>query len=157
LVRIFTLGFTRKNAETFFESLRKSGARQLIDVRLNNRSQLAGFTKSADLAYFLEKICGMAYRHSPILAPTQELLSAYRSGDAGWPEYRRRFLMLMRERNIERLIGRSDIHNACLLCSEDAPEQCHRTLVAEYLQAAWGDVEIIHIRGASGPLPRTAP
>ena len=144
-MRVYTIGFTKKSAETFFELLRGSGAQRVIDVRLNNVSQLAGFSKRDDLAYFLKHVCGMGYEHAPDLAPTQELLKAYRDGQMSWEDYEERFLALMAERRIEDLPIRGSMGNACLLCSEEKPDRCHRRLVAEYLQQRWGDVEIVHL------------
>lgn len=144
-MRLYTLGFTKKSAESFFELLRGSGAARVIDVRLNNVSQLAGFTKRDDLAYFLKQVCGMDYEHMPDLGPTQELLKAYRDGAVSWEDYETRFLALMAERRIEELPIRAIMDNACLLCTEETPDQCHRRLVAEYLQGKWGDVEIVHL------------
>jgi uncharacterized protein (DUF488 family) len=142
---IFTIGFTRKSAEEFFELLQRSGAKRLVDVRLNNSSQLAGFSKRDDLQYFLKAICGMEYMHLPELAPTQEMLDAYKSKQVDWPEYERRFLALMAERKVEENFAREMLENAVLLCSEPKAEKCHRRLVGEYLQRAWGDVEITHL------------
>jgi uncharacterized protein (DUF488 family) len=144
-VRLFTIGFTKKTAEQFFETLRRSGTERIIDVRLNNVSQLAGFAKKSDLAYFLEKICGIEYVHLPILAPTQDLLDAYRKERSGWPAYEERFLALMRERQIENAVSRQVVADGCLLCSEDKPHHCHRRLVAEYLDRHWGGIDIRHL------------
>lgn len=144
-MRIYTLGFTKKSAESFFEILRASGVERVIDVRLNNVSQLAGFTKRDDLAYFLREVCSVEYEHMPDLAPTQELLKAYRDRAITWDDYESQFLALMAERRVEDLPIRDVIANACLLCSEETAEHCHRRLVAEYLQDHWGDVEIIHL------------
>lgn len=144
-MKIFTIGFTRKTARTFFRKLRESGAKRLVDVRLNNVSQLAGFAKRNDLEFFLREICGMDYLHLPDLAPTQDMLDAYRKRGGAWPEYEARFLELMRERRIERRLDPATIADACLLCSEEKPHHCHRRLVAEYLKAEWKDVEIEHL------------
>lgn len=144
-MRLFTIGFTKKNAEQFFETLRDSGARRVVDVRLNNVSQLAGFAKKQDLAYFLDRICGMEYVHLPVLAPTQGILDDYRKRRGGWQAYEERFFALMQERRIEQTVPRELLADACLLCSEDKPDQCHRRLVAEYLKQHWGDVEIRHL------------
>lgn len=144
-MRLFTIGFTKKSAEIFFETLRESGATRLVDVRLNNVSQLAGFAKKQDLAYFLEKICGMEYLHVPMLAPSQELLDEYRKHHGGWQAYEQRFLELMKSRRIEDNVPRNVIAEGCLLCSEDKPHHCHRRLVAEYLKGHWGDVEVKHL------------
>lgn len=142
---IYTIGYTKKNAEQFFEALRKSGAKRLVDVRLNNVSQLAGFAKKQDLKYFLEKICGMEYVHLPILAPTRGILDEYKKRKGDWQVYERSFLSLMRERRIEDQVSRDVIGEGCLLGIEDKPDHCHRRLVAEYLKGHWGDVEIRHL------------
>jgi len=144
-MRVMTIGFTKKSAEGFFETLRNSGARRVVDVRLNNVSQLAGFAKKQDLAYFLEKISGMGYVHLPVLAPTQEMLDAYRKTRGGWEAYEQRFMVLMKERRIEERISREVLADGCLLCSEDKPQHCHRRLVADYLKQHWGDVDIRHL------------
>jgi len=144
-VRVLTIGFTRKPARSFFELLRGSGARRVVDVRLNNVSQLAGFAKKDDLAYFLKTICGIDYVHLPELAPTQELLDAYKKHGGDWRIYESQFLELMRQRRIEETVPRDIIADGCLLCSEDKPHHCHRRLVAEYLKEHWGDVEIAHL------------
>jgi uncharacterized protein (DUF488 family) len=144
-MKLFTIGFTKKSARRFFELLRSSGARRVVDVRLNNVSQLAGFAKKDDLAYFAREICGMDYLHLPALAPTQEMLDRYKKEGGGWQDYERQFLDLMRERRIEETISKEAVADGCLLCSEDKPHHCHRRLVAEYLKEHWGDVEIVHL------------
>lgn len=144
-MNLFTIGFTKKSARRFFELLRASGARRLVDVRLNNVSQLAGFAKKDDLAYFAKEICGMDYLHLPALAPTQEMLDRYKKHAGDWHDYERQFLDLMRERRIEETISKEAIEEGCLLCSEDKPHHCHRRLVAEYLKGRWGDVDIVHL------------
>jgi uncharacterized protein (DUF488 family) len=142
-MKIFTIGFTKKSAETFFTSLQKTGVRRLIDVRLNNVSQLAGFTKRGDLRYFSKAICGIEYVHLPDLAPTAAILDPYKKQKNGdWPLYERQFLDLMRDRHIEEAVSRDLIDGGCLLCSEEKPHHCHRRLVAEYLKDKWGQVEI---------------
>lgn len=142
-MKLFTIGFTRRTAETFFATLASSGATRLVDVRLNNSSQLAGFTKRDDLRYFLKAICQMEYVHLTDLAPTPELLHDYRSNQ-NWPAYESKFLSLMSERHIE-TIALELIANSCLLCSEPTADRCHRRLVAEYLRDKWGDLEIVHL------------
>jgi uncharacterized protein (DUF488 family) len=143
---IFTIGFTKKSAETFFTALRGAGVRRLIDVRLNNISQLAGFTKKNDLRFFTKQICGIDYVHLPTLAPTAEILDPWKKQKGGdWAAYARAFLDLMRERAIERTLVRELLDGGCLLCSEETPEHCHRRLVAEYLQEKWADVQIEHL------------
>jgi uncharacterized protein (DUF488 family) len=144
-MKLFTIGFTKKSAESFFETLRKSGAKRVVDVRLNNVSQLAGFTKKQDLAYFLAQIDGIDYVHVPLLAPTQQLLDAYKKRRGSWTAYEQQFLELMKERRIEEKVSRDLAADGCLLCSEEKPQHCHRRLVAEYLQRHWGDVNIVHL------------
>ena len=144
-MRILTIGFTKKSAERFFETLTKSGAKRVVDVRLNNGSQLAGFAKKDDLAYFLDQICHIDYRHVPTLAPTKEMLDGYKKNGGSWDDYERKFLALMAECRIEEKLERELLKDACLLCSEDKPYHCHRRLVAEYLKEHWGDVEIEHL------------
>ncbi len=143
-MRVFTIGFTKKNARSFFETLREAGVKRLVDIRLNNVSQLAGFAKKEDLAYFLKAICGIEYVHLPILAPTREILDDYKKRHGDWATYEARFLDLMKQRRVEEAVPREILSEACLLCSEDKPHHCHRRLVAEYLKRHWGDVEIQH-------------
>jgi len=145
-IRIHTIGFTQKTAQEFFEILRESRAQRILDIRLNNVSQLAGFSKKDDLKYFLREILGMDYVHLPILAPTQAILDAYKKHGGDWSVYERQFVELMRKREIEKRLDPALFHEGCLLCSEDKPHHCHRRLVAEYLREQWGaDVEIQHL------------
>lgn len=144
-MKLFTIGFTKKSAQRFFELLRSSGAKRVVDVRLNNVSQLAGFAKKNDLAYFLKVICGMEYVHLPALAPTQELLDEYKKHRGDWTTYEAHFLELMKQRRIEETAPRDVIAHGCLLCSEAKPHHCHRRLVAEYLRQHWGDIDIAHL------------
>lgn len=132
-MKIYTIGFTKKNAQTFFGFIRKEEISTLIDVRLNNISQLAGFAKRDDLKYFLQELCGANYIHMPDLAPTKDILNAYKKGDMSWEKYEDKFLNLMSKRNIERIVQPSLLENSCLLCSEHEPHLCHRRLVVEYL------------------------
>jgi uncharacterized protein (DUF488 family) len=144
-MKIFTIGFTKKTVKTFFDNILNAKVERLIDVRLNNVSQLAGFTKREDLRYFIEKICNIPYTHLPELAPTQSMLDDYKKHKGSWEAYEQRFLGLMRERRIETKIPRSLLDGSCLLCSEEKLHHCHRRLVVEYLQQQWGDIEIEHI------------
>ena len=144
-MRVFTIGFTRKPASRFFELLRKSGARRVVDVRLNNVSQLAGFAKRDELAFFLAQICGMDYVHVPALAPTKQILDDYKKHGGDWSIYETQFLDLMRERRIERTVPRETVSDGCLLCSEDTPDRCHRRLVVEYLDRHWGGLDVTHL------------
>ena len=145
-MEVYSIGFTKKTAEQFFGTLRREGIRRLLDVRLNNVSQLAGFTKRDDLRYFLREICSADYIHQPLLAPTRELLDDYKKRKGSWLDYERNFLALMSERRIEEKIDRSVFATpTVLLCSELKPDHCHRRLVLEYLAAKWGDITIRHL------------
>ncbi len=144
-VKIFTIGFTRKSAETFFTLIREAGVSRLIDTRLNNVSQLAGFAKRDDLRYFLESICSVDYRHERLLAPTQEMLDGFKKQKGDWSAYERQFLDLMADRRIDKVFSPDLLDNSCLLCSEETPEHCHRRLVVEYLSEKWPDVTVEHL------------
>jgi len=145
-MEIYSIGFTQKNASEFFGILKAHGIQRLLDVRLNNTSQLAGFAKQADLAYFLHEICGAAYEHEPLLAPTQDILDTYKKQKGSWELYEREFLALMRSRRIETRIDKEGFAlKTVLLCSEPTAEHCHRRLVLEYLREHWGGVTISHL------------
>lgn len=144
MMKVFTIGFTKTTAQRFFDRLKKSGAKSLLDVRLNNVSQLAGFAKRDDLKYFTNEICGLGYQHIPSLAPTKDILDEYKKKGSEWGVYAEKFLSLMAKRKIEEM-DRTQLDGGCLLCSEDKPHHCHRRLVAEYLRDKWGDVEIEHL------------
>lgn len=143
--QIFTIGFTKKSAEQFFTKLRESGVKCLVDVRLNNTSQLAGFAKKEDLSYFLREICGITYIHLPQLTPTADILAAYKKHKGDWGIYERAFLDLMAQRRIEDTVPQDQLDQGCLLCSEDQPHHCHRRLVVEYLQQKWGNLNVTHL------------
>ena len=144
-MRLMTIGFTKKSARQFFEALRTAGVRRVADVRLNNVSQLAGFAKRKDLEYFLDAICGIGYVHLPDLAPTREMLDAFKKHGGDWRTYEAQFLDLMTRRRVDKTISPDLLDGACLLCSEDKPDHCHRRLVAEYLDSRWGGVDIRHL------------
>jgi uncharacterized protein (DUF488 family) len=141
-VEVYSIGFTKKSARDFFALLKAHGIKRLIDVRLNNSSQLAGFTKQHDLQYFLGELCDAGYVHEPLLAPTQELLDRYKKAGGTWAEYERDFLALMAERKVEDAVPAELLDGAVLLCSEPTPDNCHRRLVLEYLQRAWTEKEL---------------
>ena len=145
-MEVYSIGFTKKTAEQFFGLLKNAGIRRLLDVRLNNVSQLAGFSKRDDLQYFLREICDAEYIHEPMLAPTKEMLDDYKKRKGPWEEYERAFLALVAERRIEEMLDRSIFAiPTVLLCSEPTPEHCHRRLVLEYLQRKWSDLTIRHL------------
>ena len=145
-MEIRTIGFTQHTAEDFFEGLRRAGVTRLIDVRLNNVSQLAGFAKRDDLRYFLRKICDADYVHEPLLAPTQDLLDSYKKRRGTWSAYEDSFLALLGERRIEDTIPKELFDGVpVLLCSEKTADHCHRRLVLEYLNEHWGGIEVVHL------------
>ena len=144
-MKIFTIGFTKKSAREFFGKLQRPGLQRLIDVRLNNVSQLAGFSKRDDLAFLCESILKIEYLHLPELAPTPEMLDEFKKNHGDWADYETKFLALMAERKVEDKLNRALVDGGCLLCSEPTPEHCHRRLVAEYLNGKWGNIEIEHI------------
>lgn len=144
-INLFTIGFTQKTAQKFFETLVKSGVKRVIDTRLNNVSQLAGFTKKSDLEYFLQKIGNIEYTHIIELAPTKEILDEYKKNKGDWAVYEHKFIRLIAEREIEKKFKPEILDGGCLLCSEAKPHQCHRRLVAEYLNGKWGNVKICHL------------
>lgn len=145
-MEIYTIGFTQTTAERFFARLAEAGIARLLDVRLNNTSQLAGFAKAKDLPYFLRELAGATYEHEPLLAPTQELLDEYKKHKGDWSAYEREFLGLMERREIERALAIADFQDpTALLCSEATAEHCHRRLVCEYLAERWPDVGVVHL------------
>jgi uncharacterized protein (DUF488 family) len=145
-MRVFTIGFTGKSAEQFFGILRNAGIKRLLDIRLKNVSQLAGFAKRDDLAFFLRELCGAEYVYEPRLAPTAEMLDAYRAGTLSWEDYQPQFQQLLSERHAEGLFQPVFFEvPTVLLCSEPTAEQCHRRLVLEYLQENGFSLEIVHL------------
>lgn len=142
---LYTIGFTHKHADEFFPLLQSAGVRRVLDIRLHNTSQLAGFTKRDDLQYFLRAIANIAYVHLPQLAPSVDIFTAYKKRKGAWSVYEEQFLRLMAERRVAESVPRDLIDGGCLLCSEVKAEHCHRRLVAEYLQSKWGNLEIVHL------------
>lgn len=143
---VATIGFTQTSAERFFDRLVSAGVKKVVDVRLHNTSQLAGFAKADDLAYFLKRIGGIAYVHEPLLAPTDAMFKAYKKDKGEWAAYETRFLDLMAERGIEHRLEPKLLDGACLLCSEAKPHYCHRRLVCEYLNDKWdGALTVRHL------------
>ena len=144
-MKVFTIGFTEKTAKRFFELIRSSGVKRVVDVRLNNTGQLAGFSKQADLAYFLRELCQVEYIHVPELAPTKDILDVYKKHGGAWSVYEAEFLNLMERRRIDQSVAKDIVDQGCLLCSENKPHHCHRRLVVEYLQTKWGDINTTHL------------
>ncbi len=144
-MKLFTIGFTKKSAEEFFTHLQNAGVRRIVDVRLNNTSQIAGFAKARNLKYFLNAIAGIDYVHIPDFAPTQDIIDDFKKRKGSWAEYETKFRDLMANRRIAETAATLLRKNDCLLCSEHTPEHCHRRLVAEHLQEQLGNIEVIHL------------
>lgn len=144
-MRLYTIGFAGKSAREFFGILAANGVRRIIDIRLSNQSQLAGFTKQADLEYFLKALCDIEYAHDTGLAPTHELFKGYRGGKFGWEQLEKEFKVLLESRNPAGVYPPESLDGACLLCSEAKPDECHRRLVAEYFAHRYPALEIRHL------------
>lgn len=139
-VTVATIGFTKSKAEHFFERILNKKVNKIIDVRLNNTSQLSGFAKADDLAFFLKRIGNIKYEHYPVLAPSGDILKSYKKEKGDWKTYEEQFLQLMEKRRIETILRPEMLEGACLLCSESTPHHCHRRLVVDYLNGKWGNV-----------------
>ena len=144
-MKLFTIGFTKSKAAHFFGRLEHAGVTRVHDTRLNRVSQLAGFAKQDDLSFFLERIGGIGYQVEALLAPTADILDAYRKKQIGWDEYARRYLDLLAARKVEHRIALHDLDRTCLLCSEAKPDHCHRRLAADYLAQAVSGLDIVHL------------
>lgn len=144
-MKVYTIGFTQKTAQRFFDLLRNANVKRVVDVRLNNTGQLAGFAKREDLVFFLRELGGIEYVHVPELAPTQDILDAYKKHKGSWAVYEQEFLSLIEKRRIDEAIARDVIDQGCLLCSEHKPHHCHRRLVVEYLEKKWGKMDTHHL------------
>ena len=145
-MEIYTIGFTQTTAEHFFQRLNEAGVKRLLDVRLNNSSQLAGFAKAKDLPYFLRELVGASYEHEPRLAPTQEILDTYKKQKGEWAAYEGMFFDLLKRRQVESALVPADFEcPTALLCSEATADRCHRRLVCEYLAMHWPMVHAVHL------------
>ena len=142
MITLYTIGFTKKNAQKFFELLKNAGVRKLVDIRINNASQLAGFAKGTDLKFFMKAICNAEYEHITDLAPTKELLKDYQDKVIDWNGYTMIFKKILQDRHIAERFNIENFDNCCFLCTEDTPEQCHRRLVAEFFKAKNPDKDI---------------
>jgi len=142
---LYTVGFSGKDAKTFFELLKLNNIQILLDVRLNNVSQLSRYTKKNDLDYFLDSICNIKYKHLPILAPTKEILDAYKTKKISWIDYELKYINLINKRKIENELKNIDFNNACLLCSEKTADQCHRKLAANIIKDIFMVDKVIHL------------
>jgi uncharacterized protein (DUF488 family) len=146
-MKIYTIGFTQKSAAEFFGLLKQNGIQRLVDIRISPQGQLSGFARQEDLPFFLDELVNhCTYVYLPVLAPTKEMMHAYRAG-GDWSHYMKSYLALMNERHIPEALDRAEFEAArsCLLCSEASAEKCHRRLIAERLAATWPAVEVIHL------------
>ncbi len=154
-MRIYTIGYSGKSAKVFFSRLKEAGVGKVIDIRRSNNTLYAGFTRSRDLPFLLQRICGIDYVHEPEFAPTLELLRGYQArlkqnkkDPEAWPEYVKRFRQEIKSRPIldlfrQHAAGAGDL---CLLCMEATAERCHRSLLAEYISAHLkNELEIVHL------------
>jgi uncharacterized protein (DUF488 family) len=145
MIKLFTIGFTNKSAEQFFDLLKNNQVEGLVDTRINNVSQLSGFAKGNDLKFFAKQIGKINYTHTLDFAPTKDLLSDYRAKKITWADYEIAYLNLLDSRKIKQKVDVESLHQHCLLCSEHTPEKCHRRLLAEYFQVVRQDIEIVHL------------
>lgn len=147
MIKVYTIGFTKKTAKQFFSILTENNIDTVVDVRLNNLSQLAGFSKYPDVEFFLDKICSIGYKHDLHFAPKDSTLTRYKKKQISWDEYEKEFAQTMLDRNITEYIkaNYSSEGSICLLCSEPTPENCHRRLVANYFKEILNEVQIIHL------------
>jgi uncharacterized protein YeaO (DUF488 family) len=146
MIKLYTIGFTGKSAQKFFELLEQGQVRKIIDTRISNNSQLSGFAKGKDLAFFARRLANIDYEHELDFAPTKELLEKYRQKKISWDEYTKEYLHLLDTRNIREIVNTEALDQCCLLCSEHSPEKCHRRVLAEYLQRLNPDIQIIHLK-----------
>jgi len=142
---IYTIGYGGKNAEDFFQTLTDAGVKTLLDVRLYNTSQLAGFTKRDDLKFFLKTLCQCEYRHLKELAPAPGLLDGYKKQLITWAQYETEYNRYLSTLTFNHFLSKRDLASGCFLCAEPTPEQCHRRLIVEYIQAHMTDVSIVHL------------
>lgn len=143
---LYTIGFAGKMASEFFGIIRDAGIKLVVDVRLRNTSQLAGFTKRGDLPFFLREICGAGYQHEPLLVPTADLVDGFKKRGLRWDDYERQYLALLADRRVEEQLDAGQFAGpTALLCAEASPDHCHRRLAAEYLAAKRGELTIVHL------------
>ena len=146
MIKLYTIGFTRKSAEHFFNLLRNNGVKRLVDVRISNSSQLAGFAKGKDLEFFVNEICHIPYQHIVDFSPSKDLLDRWHKEEVTWDEYEKIYIKMLQDREIIRKFGVKTFDGACFLCSEDTPEQCHRRLLVEFMKKNCTEkVEIVHL------------
>lgn len=146
MISLYTIGFTKKSAERFFNLIRDNGVKQLVDIRISNSSQLSGFAKGSDLDYFVKEICHIPYTHVTDFAPTKDLLDRWHKKEVTWEQYEQEYRSILKERNILKNHSIKKLNGVCFLCSEDTPDYCHRRLLAEYIkQHSKEEVTIKHL------------
>jgi uncharacterized protein (DUF488 family) len=145
MIKLYTIGFAGKSAEKFFTLLRNAGVRKILDIRINNTSQLAGFARQTDLKFFAKEIGNISYEHFSEAAPSKDLFTRARNKKINWQEYKTEYMNLIEERKVAEKIYFEDLHESCLLCSEHLPDQCHRKLLAVYLKRINPHIEVIHL------------
>jgi len=145
MIKLYTIGFAKKSAEKFFNVLATADVKKIVDTRINNVSQLAGFAKGVDLRFFAREIGNISYEHNVDFAPTKELLTLYRKKKITWEEYEIEYLNLLDIRKVAAKTDIEKLHEGCLLCSEHTPEKCHRRLLADYFKHVKNDIEIVHL------------
>jgi uncharacterized protein (DUF488 family) len=145
-MKLFTIGFTNKSASKFFNLLLSHQVKKIIDTRINNVSQLSGFAKGKDLEFFAKSIGNIGYSHELTFAPTKDLLEKYRKKNISWDDYAIQYIELLESRDVANKLKLADLDCACLLCSEDSPEKCHRRLLADYIKNKFSDIEIVHLK-----------
>lgn len=145
MAKVYTIGFTGKSAEEFFGMLKNAGVKRVIDVRLYPSTQLSGFARKKDLAFFLKNLCSIGYQHNIELAPSEKILKGYKDKKISWAEYETQYIKLLESRNITKNLSSDLLDGSCFLCAEQTAEQCHRRLLAEYLQNKLGNIEIKHL------------
>ena len=145
-IKLFTIGFTGSSAEDFFERLRGAGVKKVIDTRLWASSQLAGFAKKKDLPFFVKELAGADYEYRDDLAPTADILKAYKDGKISWDSYEVQYIDLINHRNLANVLSPDEVNEACFLCACKTEHNCHRRLLAEYLQREWKQpLEVAHL------------
>ena len=140
---LYTIGYSQKTAEEFFALLRDAGVKRVVDIRRHNTNQLAGFTKQSDLPWFLDTIAGIGYTHELRLAPSEELMHAYRKEGLPFEDFAKQLTEQFGDTHRE--LDPKDFADAALLCSEADPSECHRSVAADYLAKHWEGVEVTHL------------
>lgn len=140
-MKVFTIGINNKSAEQFFRLLSDNKIIKIIDIRLNNTTQLCGFSKMNDLKFFLKRILNIEYEYISDFAPTKDIMVSYRE-NKDWNKFKTDYLKLLENRKVKESYQNYDFRNTCFLCSEDDADNCHRKILSEFLD---NSAEIIHL------------